>query len=123
MVVLIAAGTGILVAELAGYVSARRVSRIRPAAALHEASAERRLIHPVRLMLGLCALGGGITLGILMVKVSFSVQLVLTFAIGTVLLFLTAIALLGPLLAVAAELLLRVPVLLLTGVGWPPDAR
>jgi hypothetical protein len=75
VVVLIAAGTGILVAEIAGHVSARRVSRIRPAAALHEASAERHLIHPVRLMLGLCALGGGVTLGILMIKVSFSMQL------------------------------------------------
>ena len=58
-VVFIAAGAGILVAEIAGFVSARRVSRIRPAAALLEATVEPRLIHPVRLLLGLCALGGG----------------------------------------------------------------
>ena len=56
MVVLIAAGAGILFAEIAGLVSVRRVSRIRPAAALSEASADPRLIHPLRLLLGLCAL-------------------------------------------------------------------
>ena len=55
----VAAGAGVVVAEIAGLVSARRVSRIRPAAALVEATVEPRLIHPVRLLLGLCTLGGG----------------------------------------------------------------
>ena len=52
-VVVIAAGAGIVFAEIAGLVSVRRVSRIRPAAALTEATVEPRLIHPLRLLLGL----------------------------------------------------------------------
>ena len=116
-VVFIAAGAGILVAEIAGFVSARRVSRIRPAAALLEATVEPRLIHPVRLLIGLCALGGGAALCTLMVVASLGVALVDTFAILSGLLFLTAIALLGPVLVRVAELLARLPVLLLSGVG------
>jgi len=116
-VVFIAAGAGILVAEIAGFVSARRVSRIRPAAALLEATVEPRLIHPVRLLLGLCALGGGAALCTLMLVANLSVALVDMFAIFTGLLFLTAIALLGPVLVRVAELLARLPVLLLSGVG------
>jgi len=116
-VIFIAAGAGILVAEIAGFVSARRVSRIRPAAALVEATVEPRLIHPVRLLIGLFALGGGAALCTLMIVASLSVALVDTFAILTGLLFLTAIALLGPVLVRVAELLARLPVLLLSGVG------
>jgi len=116
-VVFIAAGAGILVAEIAGFVSARRVSRIRPAAALLEATVEPRLIHPVRLLLGLCALGGGAALCTLMVIANLGVALVDTFAILTGLLFLTAVALLGPVLVRIVELLARLPVLLLSGVG------
>jgi putative ABC transport system permease protein len=116
-VVSIAAGAGILVAEIAGFVSVRRVSRIRPAAALLEATVEPRLIHPLRLVLGLLALGGGAALCILMLVANLSVTLVDMFAIFTGLLFLTAVALLGPVLVRVAELLARLPVLLLSGVG------
>jgi putative ABC transport system permease protein len=116
-VVFIAGGTGVVIAEIAGLVSARRVSRIRPSAALVEATVEPRLIHSVRLLLGLFALGGGVTMCILMTVASFSTQLVLTFAILTGLLFMIAIALLGPVLVFLAELLVRLPVLLFSGVG------
>jgi putative ABC transport system permease protein len=116
-VVFIAAGAGILVAEIAGFVSVRRVSRIRPAAALLEATVEPRLIHPVRLLLALSALGGGAALCTLMVVASLGTALVDTFAILTGLLFLTAVALLGPVLVRVAELLARLPVLLFSGVG------
>jgi len=116
-VVLIAAGAGIVFAEIAGFVSVRRVSRIRPAAALSEATVEPRLIHPVRLLFGLCALGGGAAMCILMTMVAFSTQLILTFAIGAGLLLLIAIALLGPVLVRLAELLARFPLLLVSGVG------
>jgi putative ABC transport system permease protein len=116
-VVFIAAGAGILVAEVAGLVSVRRVSRIRPAAALTEATVEPRLIHPLRLLFGLLALAGGAALCILMTVVTFSTQLILTFALPAGLLFLTAIALLGPVLVSLAELLVRFPLLLVSGVG------
>ena len=117
VVVLIAAGAGIVFAEIAGLVSVRRVSRIRPAAALTEATVEPRLIHPVRLLLGLCALGGGAAMCILMTMVTFSTNLIDLFAILTGLLFLIAIALLGPVLVRLAELLVRFPLLLVSGVG------
>jgi putative ABC transport system permease protein len=113
----ISAATGVVVAELAGMVSARRVSRIRPAAALVETTVEPRLVHPVRLLLGLCALGGGGALCFLMIALNFSVQLVDTLAICTGLLFITAIALLGPLVVRVAELVIRLPLLLVSGVG------
>jgi len=116
-VVLIAAGAGIVFAEIAGLVSVRRVSRIRPAAALSEATVEPRLIHPLRLLLGLCALGGGAAMCILMTAVTFSTNLIDTFAILTGLLFLIAVALLGPALVRLAELLVRLPLLLVSGVG------
>ena len=116
-VVLIAAGAGIVFAEIAGFVSVRRVSRIRPAAALSEATVEPRLIHPVRLLFGLCALGGGAAMCILMMMVAFSTQLILTFAIFAGLLLLIAFALLGPVLVRLAELLVRFPLLLVSGVG------
>ncbi|MGO9149250.1 MAG: FtsX-like permease family protein [Acidimicrobiales bacterium] len=113
----ISAATGVVVAELAGMVSARRVSRIRPAAALVETTVEPRLVHPVRLLLGLCALGGGGALCFLMIALNFSVQLVDTLAICTGLLFISAIALLGPLVVRVAELVMRLPLLLVSGVG------
>jgi putative ABC transport system permease protein len=59
---LISAGAAIVVAELSGLLAARRASRIRPAAALAEASIERRSPRPFRLVLGLGALGGGVVL-------------------------------------------------------------
>ena len=117
LMLLVAAGAGVFVAEAAGMVSARRVSRIRPAAALVETTVEPRLIHPVRLLLGLGFLGGGGALCFLIVTVSFSVQLDLTLAIATGLSFLIAIALLGPVLVRIAELVLRLPLLLVSGVG------
>ncbi len=117
VVVLIAAGAGIVFAEISGLVSVRRVSRIRPAAALTEATVQPRLIHPVRLLLGLCALGGGAAMCYLMIAVTFSTNLIDLFAILAGLLFLIAIALLGPVLVALAELLVRYPVLAVSGAG------
>jgi putative ABC transport system permease protein len=117
VVVLIAAGAGIVFAEISGLVSVRRVSRIRPAAALTEATVQPRLIHPVRLLLGLCALGGGAAMCYLMIAVTFSTNLIDLFAILSGLLFLIAIALLGPVLVRLAELLVRLPVLAVGGAG------
>lgn len=54
---------------------------------------------------------------ILMMVATFSTQLILTFALPAGLLFLAAIALLGPVLVSLAELLVRFPLLLLSEVG------
>jgi putative ABC transport system permease protein len=61
-IALVVAGISMVVAELAGFVAARRASRISPAAALRETDVERRWPHPVRVMLGLACLAGGVAL-------------------------------------------------------------
>ena len=59
----ITVGAGLVIAELAGFVAGRRAGRVPPAGALAEARVERRWPHPLRVLLGGCALGGAVTLG------------------------------------------------------------
>jgi putative ABC transport system permease protein len=108
-VLAIAVGAGLVIAELAGLVAARRASRIPPAAALGEARVERRWPHPLRVLLGLCALGGGVTLGVLALSHAGSATDRLNMTLYMLLCFLAAVALLGPLLVAAAELVGRLP--------------
>jgi putative ABC transport system permease protein len=114
-VLLIAAGAGVIVAELAGFIAARRASRVRPAEALAEASVERRWPHPVRIALGVIALGGAVTLGIVTVRLHQSADQQLNLALFTLLASMAAVAFLGPLLVAAAELILRLPLRLWAG--------
>jgi putative ABC transport system permease protein len=109
LVLLIAAGTGVVVAELAGFVAARRASRVRPAEALTEASVERRWPHPVRVALGVIALGGAVALGILTIRLHQGADQRLNLASFTLLASMAAVAFLGPILVAAAELILRLP--------------
>jgi putative ABC transport system permease protein len=104
-ILLVAAGTGLIVAELSGWIAARRAGRARPAEALRESAGERWWPHPVRIILGLAALGGGITLATVTLKASGGNQLNLAFPL--LLLLMAAVALLGPLLVALAELVLR----------------
>ncbi len=115
LVLLIAAGSGVLVAELAGFIAARRASRARPAQALAQASVERRWPHPVRVALGVIALGGAVTLGIVTVRLHQSADQQLNLALFTLLASMAAIAFLGPILVAAAELTLRLPLRLWSG--------
>ena len=113
----IAAGAGVVVAELAGLVAGRRAGRVNPAEALQEASVERRWPHPVRVVLGLGALGGGSALCVLTLSQSANPDQQLNLALLLLLAFLAAVALLAPVLVAAAELVLRLPLRALSRVG------
>lgn len=105
---LMSVGAGVIVAVLSGLVAARRASRVRPSVALLEASVERRSPRPLRLLLGLAALGGGIALSVVAFRTA-SASEQLNDALAMLLLFLTAVAFLGPYLMALAEWALRLP--------------
>jgi hypothetical protein len=117
LVLLIGAGAGVLVAKLAGFVAGRRASRVRPTEALAEASVERRWPHPVRVVLGIIALGGAVTLGITTLGQNADPNQQVSNALFTLLVSMVAVAFLGPLLVAAAELILRLPLRLLSGAA------
>lgn len=62
---LVAGAAAVLVAVLAGWLASLRASRIRPVEAMAENAVERAGLGIVRAVIGLLALGGGITLAIL----------------------------------------------------------
>jgi putative ABC transport system permease protein len=92
----IAAAVGVVVALLATVVAARRALAVRPVEALVESALPPRRMSVVRALLGLGALGGGLTLVIALSSQAIS------FATLAAFLFMIAVALLGPLV-----------------VGWP----
>lgn len=99
---------GVVVAEIAGFLAARRASRVAPAAALREATVERRVPRPLRLLLGIAAAGGGAVASVLVLREpdpSQQVQL----AQLVLLAWMAALAFLGPYLMVVVELALRLP--------------
>jgi putative ABC transport system permease protein len=116
-IVLVVSGISVAVAELAGFVAARRASRIRPAAALRETDVERRWPHPLRVTLGLVCLTGGVALYWALTHFEFSAFERTSLSLELGLVFMAALALLGPLLVAAAELLLRLPVRAASRVG------
>lgn len=84
-------------ALLAGFLAARRPSRTKPGEALAEAAVERRAFGRIRTPLGLAAaVGGAVLAG---VAASLSGEDAANTALGVVMLFMLAVALLGPLLA------------------------
>lgn len=113
----IAAGAGIVIAELAGYFAIRRASRLSPVTALAQAANERRWPRLPRLLSGLAAFGGGIGLLITTLVAPFSPIAEIELALNTALLFMASLSLLGPLLVAAAEFVLRWPARLLGGVA------
>ena len=66
--ILPATAAAIVIAEISGFLAARRASRIRPAAALGEATTERRSPGLLRLLLGAAALVGAVVLAIDVVR-------------------------------------------------------
>ncbi len=98
----------VLVAQLSGWFAARRASRIRPTTALQEAIIERRYPRPLRLILGLAALGGGGVLSVWAIRQPDASQQ-LEQAQYVLLAFMAGIAFLGPYLISLAEALLRLP--------------
>jgi putative ABC transport system permease protein len=102
----IACGTSALVAWLSGQVAARRGSRTPPAQALRETAADRKWPNPVRIVLGLVAVGGsGTLMAVTLSEKSAAGQLALAFPL--LLVCMLAVALLGPLLVAFAAWLAR----------------
>ncbi|MFI8822500.1 FtsX-like permease family protein [Streptomyces sp. NPDC053431] len=87
----------VLTALLAGRAAARRPARIAPGSALAEAQVERRATGPVRTAFGVAALAGGVVLA--GVAAAQSGESAANAALGVVMLFMLAVALLGPLIA------------------------
>lgn len=99
----VAVGAGLLTALTAGWAAGRRPAKIRPGQALTEASVEPLRPGVIRTLLGLGALVGG---GFLTVVAARSAgEDAANAALGVVMLFMLAVALLGPLVArLCAEL-------------------
>ncbi|MEU1046858.1 FtsX-like permease family protein [Streptomyces sp. NPDC005897] len=94
---LAAVGVGLLTALGAGWAAGRRPARIKPGQALAEASVERLRPGVVRTVLGLAAVGGGSVLA--GVAASAAGSDAANASLGVVMLFMLAVALLGPILA------------------------
>ncbi|MFE6225944.1 ABC transporter permease [Streptomyces sp. NPDC057854] len=97
----------VLAALGAGLAAARRPARMAPGSALAEAQTERRTIGRVRTVCGVAAAGGGVALA--GVAAAGSGEDAANAALGVVMLFMLAVALLGPLLARLSAAVLGVP--------------
>ncbi|MFF4319967.1 FtsX-like permease family protein [Streptomyces sp. NPDC001568] len=102
-----AAGIGLLTALISGWAAARKPARIRPGQALAAAAVERVRPGWIRTPLGVLALAGGAACGGL--AASGSGPDAANAALGVVMLFMLAVALLGPLIARACAGILGFP--------------
>lgn len=107
-----AVGIAVVTALVSGYMAARRPSRIRPGQALTESSVERLRPGWIRTPLGIAAAVGGCVLA--GVASSLTGDDAANVALGIVMLFMLAVALLGPLVARACAALFGLP---LRGAG------
>lgn len=110
---LVAASSGLLIAVAAAWVASLRPSRTRPSQALAESAVERRGIGPVRALLGLIALAGGVVLAV--VSGSIGGDSAAAISVGTVFTLVVAVGLLGP-LVVGVTAAVTAPLLRLFGV-------
>ncbi|WP_416875583.1 ABC transporter permease [Kitasatospora sp. SC0581] len=104
---LVAVATCSLAALAAGYLAAHRPSRLRPGQALGEASVPAGRAGVVRALLGLAAVVGGVVLAA--VAAGLSGENAANTALGVVMCFLVATALLGPWVARVAAGVLGLP--------------
>ncbi|NUT34417.1 MAG: FtsX-like permease family protein [Hamadaea sp.] len=93
----VAVGTGLLTALAAGWLAGRRPAKTKPGQALTEASMERLRPGVIRTLLGLGALVGGGFLTVVAARAAGDDAA--NAALGVVMLFMLAVALLGPLVA------------------------
>ncbi|MGK4583958.1 FtsX-like permease family protein [Kitasatospora sp. HPMI-4] len=105
--ILVAVVLSLLAALTAGRLAARRPAGLRPAQALGEAAVERGRPGTVRTVIGLVAVAGGVVLAV--VAANLNGATAANTALGVVMCFLLAVALLGPLLARAATTVLGLP--------------
>ncbi|MEU6392738.1 FtsX-like permease family protein [Streptomyces sp. NPDC046939] len=109
---LTAVGTAVLTGLLAGYMAARRPSRVKPGQALAEASVEQLRPGWIRTPLGVAAAVGGTVFAFLSAHLSGDDAA--NAALGVVMCFMLAVALLGPLVARLVAALFGLP---LRGAG------
>ncbi|MGW2325087.1 ABC transporter permease [Streptomyces sp. NPDC001700] len=102
-----AVGAGLVTSLLAGLMAARRPARIKPGQALGEAAVERLRPGVIRTLLGVSALVGGFVLS--GVAADTSGEDAANTALGIVMLFMLAVALLGPLIARLCAWLIGLP--------------
>ncbi|MET9467064.1 FtsX-like permease family protein [Streptomyces sp. NPDC006544] len=102
-----AVGIGLVTALLAGWAAARRPARIRPGQALAAAAVERLRPGWIRTPLGVAALAGGVACASL--AATSNGPDAANAALGVVMLFMLAVALLGPLIARACAALFGFP--------------
>ncbi|WP_420033654.1 ABC transporter permease [Streptomyces sp. cg28] len=107
-----AVGAALFTALLAGCLAARRPARSKPGQALAEASVERLRVGWIRTPLGIAAAVGGVVLAA--VAGQLSGDDAANTALGIVMCFMLAVALLGPLVARACAALFGLP---LRGAG------
>ncbi|MGW6272732.1 FtsX-like permease family protein [Streptomyces sp. NPDC055060] len=107
-----AVGVAVVTALASGYLAARRPSRIRPGQALSESSVERLRFGWIRTPLGIAAAVGGCVLA--GIASSLTGDDAANVALGIVMLFMLAVALLGPLVARGCAALFGLP---LRGAG------
>jgi putative ABC transport system permease protein len=93
---LIAVAVGVVVTLLATLIASRRTLALRPGEALIDAALPKRRLGILRMLLGLVALGGGISLVVVLSSEALSYAMLAAFLI------MVAVALLGPIL-----------------IGWP----
>ncbi|MEU0072346.1 FtsX-like permease family protein [Streptomyces sp. NPDC006332] len=110
----VAVGAVLVTALLAGYTAAHRSSRVKPGQALGEAAVERLRVGWIRMPLGVAAAVGGFVCAGL--AASTTGEDAANAALGIVMLFMLAVALLGPLVARACAALFGLP---LRGAGAP----
>jgi putative ABC transport system permease protein len=114
--ILFSAAAAIVIAEIAGFLAARRASRVRPAIALGEATVERRHPSPLRLVSGAVALAIGVNLTVRSVTRPGGFQQI-QLADEALLAFLVASAFLAPYLMGPAERVLRRPLRVVGGTA------
>jgi putative ABC transport system permease protein len=90
-------GVGLVTACLAAWIAGRRAARIRPTAALAEAALEPKRVGPVRVLLGLGFLAGGVLISVTANSLHGEAAAALSFMV--VLVLMVAVGLLGPVLA------------------------
>lgn len=102
-----AVGAGLLAALIGGYAASRRPARTPPSRALGEAAVERPHLGVVRWVFGLIMIGGGVALSVVSHQLDGGSAAVAS--IFVVMLFLAAVALLGPAIALVATAVFGVP--------------
>jgi putative ABC transport system permease protein len=113
--ILPATAAAIVIAQVSGFLAARRASRVRPAVALGEATVERRYPGPFWLLVGAAALVIGVNLTRDALKPGGSQQINL--ADEALLAFIVAAAFGAPYLISPAERVLRLPLRVLGGIA------